>query len=87
MTGTFVIMGAAFKLNISPLMRKEEKLDAPSGVIGKFGVGLKDALATFHRRGVGVLIRSTFGTYRLKQEHKTGFDNIITLHIEYDDTP
>lgn len=25
-----------------------------SGIIGKFGVGLKDALATFHRRGIDV---------------------------------
>jgi hypothetical protein len=61
-------------------------LDAPSGVIGKFGVGLKDALATFHRRGVNVLIRSRFGTFRLKQEHKYGFDKIVTLHVEYDDS-
>jgi hypothetical protein len=79
--------GRGLQIEHFTLNENKEKLDAPSGVIGKFGVGLKDALATFHRRGVGVLIRSNFGTYRLKQEHKTGFDNIITLHIEYDDTP
>jgi hypothetical protein len=62
-------------------------LAAPSGVIGKFGVGLKDALATFHRRGIGVLIRSPFGTYRLKQECKHGFAEIVTLHVEYDSSP
>lgn len=71
-----------FTLNENP-----EKLAAASGVIGKFGVGLKDALATFHRRGVDVLIRSQFGTFRTKTAHKHGFDDILTLHVEYDDTP
>jgi hypothetical protein len=71
-----------FTLNENP-----EKLAAPSGVIGKFGVGLKDALATFHRRGVDVLVRSQFGTFRTKTAHKHGFDEILTLHVEYDDTP
>jgi hypothetical protein len=71
-----------FTLNENP-----EKLNALSGVIGKFGVGLKDALATFHRRGIGVLIHSSFGTFRLKQEHKHGFSDIVTLHVEYDDSP
>jgi transcription elongation factor Elf1 len=79
--------GRGLQIEHFTLNENKEKLDAPSGVIGKFGVGLKDALATFHRRSVGVLIRSLFGTFRLKQEHKFGFDNIITLHIEYDDTP
>lgn len=71
-----------FTLNENP-----EKLSASSGVIGKFGVGLKDALATFHRRGVGVFIRSRFGTFRTKAEPKHGFDEIVTLHVEYDDSP
>ena len=59
---------------------------APTGVIGKFGVGLKDALATFHRRGIKLLIGSSYGKFRLRQEHKHGFDDILTLHIEYNDT-
>ena len=29
-----------------------EKYSGPEGIIGKFGVGLKDALATFHRNGI-----------------------------------
>lgn len=78
--------GRGLKIEHFTLNENEEKLNAPSGVIGKFGVGLKDALATFHRRGVSVLIRSPFGTYRLKQEHKHGFDDIVTLHVEYDDS-
>lgn len=78
--------GRGLQIEHFTLNENKEKLDAASGVIGKFGVGLKDALATFHRRGVGVLIRSSFGTFRLKQVHKYGFDNIVTLHVEYDDT-
>ena len=35
-----------------------EKLASPELAVGKFGVGLKDALPTFDRRGVGVRIRS-----------------------------
>ena len=79
--------GRGLKIEHFTLNENEEKLNALSGVIGKFGVGLKDALATFHRRGIGVLIRSPFGTFRLKQEHKYGFNDIVTLHVEYDDSP
>src|SRR5215831_2264155 len=38
----------------------QEKL-SNSSVIGKFGIGLKDALATFDRKGIKVLIKSQFG--------------------------
>src|SRR6188472_2453871 len=38
-----------------------EKLANPDKVVGKFGVGLKDALATFDRHDVDVRIRSRFG--------------------------
>lgn len=79
--------GRGLRIQHFTLKENQEKLAGPAGVIGKFGVGLKDALATFHRRGVGVLIRSPFGTYRLRQEHKAGFDDILTLHVDYDDTP
>jgi hypothetical protein len=58
----------------------EEKLNNPSKVIGKFGVGLKDALATLNRRGVGVCIRSRFGDITLDQIPKSGFSDVVTLH-------
>jgi len=58
----------------------QEKLENPSKVIGRFGVGLKDALATFSRRGVGVHIRSKFGNIALRQSAKHGFEDVITLH-------
>lgn len=77
--------GRGLRIEHFTLNENKEKLDASSGVIGKFGVGLKDALATFHRRGVDVLIRSPFGTFSLGEESKHGFDSIITLHVEYDD--
>ena len=41
--------GRGLQIEHFTLKENEEKLRASSGVIGKFGVGLKDALATFHR--------------------------------------
>jgi len=58
----------------------QEKLKNPSKVIGRFGVGLKDALATFSRRGIDVHIQSRFGNIALRQSAKHGFEDVITLH-------
>jgi hypothetical protein len=58
----------------------KEKLNNPSKVIGKFGVGLKDALATLNRRGVEVCIHSRFGDITLGQIPKSGFSDVVTLH-------
>jgi hypothetical protein len=58
----------------------EEKLHSSSKVIGRFGVGLKDALATFSRRDVDVHIRSRFGNIELRKTAKHGFEDVITLH-------
>ena len=68
-----------FTLNENP-----EKLEGPVGVIGKFGVGLKDALATLHRRGVRVSITSRYGHFTLREAHKHGFDAINTLHVAHE---
>ena len=57
----------------------EEKLSSPN-VIGKFGIGLKDALATFDRKGVGVNIISRHGEITLGRSEKRDFEDIITLH-------
>jgi hypothetical protein len=57
----------------------QEKLTNPS-VIGKFGIGLKDALATFDRKDIKVLIKSKFGDITLSKTAKEGFADIITLH-------
>jgi hypothetical protein len=58
----------------------QEKLNNSSKVIGKFGVGLKDALATLNRRGIEVCIRSRFGDITLGKIPKSGFSDVITLH-------
>ncbi len=58
----------------------KEKLENPEKVVGKFGVGLKDALATFDRRGVAVRIRSRFGDITTARQGKHGFGDVTTLH-------
>ena len=58
----------------------QEKLRNPTKVIGKFGVGLKDALATLSRCKVDVLIRSKYGDISLEQTPKHGFPDVVTLH-------
>lgn len=64
------------------LTQKEnkEKLRHADKMIGRFGVGLKDALATLHRRGVSILLRSAHGSISLVNAQKHGFDDITTLH-------
>ncbi len=58
----------------------EEKLNNPDKVIGKFGVGLKDALATFYRNGVNVTIHSKHETITVEKAPKADFEDIETLH-------
>ena len=79
--------GRGLRIEHFTLNENKEKLASAAGVIGKFGVGLKDALATFHRRGVGVEIESPFGTFTLRQSAKHDFSDIATLHVSYDDDP
>lgn len=64
-----------------------EKLAQPSLVIGKFGVGLKDALATFDRHDVGVLIRSAHTEITIESVAKHGFDDVRTLHAVVSQSP
>src|SRR4051812_6844192 len=61
-----------------------EKLGRPDLVIGKFGVGLKDALATFDRHAVGVVIRSPHADITVQSVGKHGFDDVRTLHAAVD---
>lgn len=49
-------------------------------VVGKFGVGLKDALATLDRHKVGVRIQTRHGDISTALAAKHGFDDIRTLH-------
>lgn len=57
-----------------------EKLNAVGKVIGKFGVGLKDAMATLDRNHVKVEIESAHGVITLTQQGKHGFGDVVTLH-------
>lgn len=64
----------------------EEKLENDK-LIGRFGVGLKDALATLYRHKIDVRITSKYGIITLMEAPKTGFDDIITLHAKIEDAP
>jgi len=68
-------------LKYEHLTQKEnvEKKDHPQ-LIGKFGIGLKDALATFDRNQVGVTIKSKHGVFTIAKLPKHGFEKIPTLH-------
>lgn len=57
----------------------EEKLKNPN-VIGKFGIGLKDALATFDRKGIKVFIKSRHRDITIGKSEKHDFKDVITLH-------
>ena len=73
-------------LRYEHLTQKEdrEKLRRPELVVGKFGVGLKDALASFDRRGADVVIRSRHADMTLARLPKHGFDDLTTLHVAVD---
>jgi hypothetical protein len=86
-TGRWHIRDFGRGLRYEHLTQKEnrEKLGKPQQVIGKFGVGLKDALATFDRHKVGVLITSKYGDITLSKAEKHGFADIRTLHAIIND--
>jgi len=69
-------------LKYEHLTQKEnqEKLNNPELVIGKFGVGLKDGLATLNRHKRDVKIKTKHGDITLEKTEKHGFDDIVTLH-------
>lgn len=68
-------------LQYEHLTQKEnqEKLNNPN-MIGKFGIGLKDAFATFNRQNVNVMIQSKYGDITLSKSEKHGFKDLLTLH-------
>jgi len=80
--GIWHIKDAGRGLRYTHLTQKEnkEKLDHPELIIGKFGVGLKDALATFDRHRIKVQILSAYGDMTIGAAPKHGFDDLKTLH-------
>jgi hypothetical protein len=61
--------------NENPEKRRKADL-----VVGKFGVGLKDALATFYRRGIDLTVKSPHGDITLRRAAKSNFADVKTLH-------
>ena len=57
-----------------------EKLGAAGRVIGKFGIGLKDAVATLTRNGIAVEFQSKYAVITFEQCAKHGFADVVTLH-------
>lgn len=49
-------------------------------VIGKFGVGLKDALAVLYKNNIPITILSNYGDISLAMCEKEGFADTFTLH-------
>ena len=82
--GTWHIRDFGRGLKYEHLTQNEntEKLANPNRVIGKFGVGLKDALATLDRHGVRVTVKSRHNEIALRSAPKHGFSDVITLHAE-----
>src|SRR5829696_2804734 len=65
-------------------LNESDEKRASEVVVGQFGVGLKDALATFHRNGIGVRISSPHGRIGLVEQSKHGFGDVVTLHAVVD---
>ena len=68
-------------LRYEHLTQKEdaEKIKNPN-VVGKFGIGLKDSLATFDRKGIKIFAKSRHGDITLEKSEKHDFEDVITLH-------
>ena len=81
-TGDWHIRDFGRGLRYEHLTQKEntEKLKHPGKIIGKFGVGLKDALATADRREVAIRIHSRHGDVTISKASKHGFNDVVTLH-------
>jgi hypothetical protein len=62
----------------------QEKLSNPN-VIGKFGIGLKDAFATFDRKEITVTAKSKHSQISICKSGKEGFKDIMTLHAIIED--
>ncbi|SKA64741.1 hypothetical protein SAMN02745111_01024 [Eubacterium uniforme] len=65
--------------------QNDEKLHSEK-TIGKFGVGLKDALAVFYKNDVDVSIKSKYGYVKIGMYEKEGFSDTMTLHALIDDS-
>lgn len=60
---------------------ESEEKNTAEGIIGRFGVGLKDALAVFYRHNICIRIKSKHGVFSTEIHKKGGFGDIETLHV------
>lgn len=65
----------------------EKLADQQGSVIGRFGFGLKDALAVLHRLGVEVCIASAHCALNLVKRTKAEFGDVVTLHARLGPSP
>lgn len=84
-TKTCTIRDFGRGINYEHLIQNESKEKAENmNVIGKFGFGLKDAIATFYRSNIEIEIKSRYGLMTVVKQAKHDFENIETLHIKVD---
>lgn len=62
------------------IFQENEEKATNAQSIGKFGFGLKDAIAVLHRKGVNVKVRSRFNEITFQWAQKHGFQDLDTLH-------
>lgn len=56
-------------------------------VIGKFGIGLKDAISVLYRNNKEIIFSSSFGTFMPIEDYKKGISTKIkTIHVDYNHT-
>jgi len=81
-TGKWRIRDSGRGIRYEHFTQKEdpEKLRKRHLVIGKFGFGLKDAIAALDRRGARIHMSSRHAEIGIERLPKHGFDDIRTLH-------
>lgn len=85
--GNWLIRDYGRGLNYKHLTQNENQEKTRSTkVIGKFGIGLKDALATLDRNKIPIRIISKYGEITLTKSGKEGFSDITTLHALIEDS-
>lgn len=80
--GRFVIRDFGRGIRYKHLTQNEnlEKKLKKNEIIGHFGVGLKDALATFHRNNIKIKFYSKHDDISIEQSSKHNFNDISTIH-------
>lgn len=64
--------------------KENEEKTKSKNLIGKFGIGLKDAIATFERHNIDIEINSKYEKIKVEKRCKSGFNDITTLHAILD---